>query len=86
MIGNGFIVLLSFNGNIFILEYNDKLTKLYTKYTLDNISLVNGDIFGFAKEEKNNINSHYLLNAKIYYKNKFKFLKIKMEITLYHGK
>ena len=53
MIGNGFIVLLSFNGNIFILEYNDKLTKLYTKYHLDNISLVNGDIFGFAKEEKN---------------------------------
>ena len=67
MIGNGFIVLLSFNGNIFILEYNDKLTKLYTKYTLDNISLVNGDIFGFAKEEKNNINTHYLLKWKSHY-------------------
>ena len=67
MIGNGFIVLLSFNGNIFILEYNDKLTKLYNKYNIDNISLSNDDIFGFAKEEKNNIITHYLLRWKSHY-------------------
>ena len=67
MIGNGFITLLSFNGGIFILEYNDKLTKLYTKYNLDGISLVEGDIFGLSKEEKNNVNNCYLLKWKPFY-------------------
>ena len=67
MIGNGFIALLSFNGDIFILEYNDKLTKLYTKYNLDGISLVEGDIFGLSKEEKNNVNNYYLLKWKPFY-------------------
>ena len=67
MIGNGFIALLSFNGGIFILEYNDKLTKLYTKYNLDGISLVEGDIFGLSKEEKNNVNNCYLLKWKPFY-------------------
>jgi len=61
LIGNGFIVLLSVNGNIFILEYNDKLTKLYSKYDINNICLTNDGIFGFAKEEKNNINNYHLL-------------------------
>ena len=67
LIGNGFIVPLSFNGNIFTLEYNDKLTKLYTKYDLDNIALIKNDIYGFCKEEKNNINIHYLLRWKSNY-------------------
>jgi len=67
LIGNGFIALLSFDGKIYILEYNDKLTKLYTKYSLDNISLSDDNIFGFAKEEKNNINNHYLLRWKCHY-------------------
>ena len=67
LIGNGFIVLLSYSENIFILEYNDKLTKLYSKYNLNNISLIKNDIYGFAKEEKNNINYHYLLRWKSNY-------------------
>ena len=69
LIGNGFIVLLSFIGNIFILEYNDKLTKLYTKYDLENITISNDDIFGLAKEDKNNLNVHYLLRWKSHYNN-----------------
>ena len=67
LIGNGFIILLSFNGSIFILEYNDKLTKLYSKYNLDNICLTSDGIFGFAKEEKNNINNYHLLRWKSHY-------------------
>ena len=34
LIGNGFIALLTNDGMIFALEYNDKLTKLYSKYYL----------------------------------------------------
>ena len=67
LIGNGFIVLLSANGNIFILEYNDKLTKLYSKYDISNICLTKDGIFGFAKEEKNNINNYHLLRWKSHY-------------------
>ena len=67
LIGNGFIVLLSTNGNIFILEYNDKLTKLYSKYDISNICLTKDGIFGFAKEEKNNINNYHLLRWKSHY-------------------
>ena len=67
LIGNGFIALLSFNGNIFILEYNDKLTKLYSKYDINNFCLTKDGIFGFAKEEKNNINNYHLLRWKSHY-------------------
>ena len=54
IIGNGFIALLTYNGVIFTLEYNDKLTKLYSKYFLFNISVGNNKIYGLAKEPKNN--------------------------------
>ena len=61
IIGNGFICLLTFNGVIFTLEYNDKLTKLYSKYYLFNISVENNKIYGLAKERNNNKYNYYLL-------------------------
>ena len=32
VIANGFIGLLSMKGNVFVLEYSDKLTRLYNKH------------------------------------------------------
>ena len=63
VIGNGFIVLLTTEGAIFTLEYNDKLTRLYSKYYLYNISVAKNNIFGLAKEQKNNNNkyNYYLI-------------------------
>ena len=64
VIGNGFIGLLSKTGTLFTLEYNDKLTMLYSKYYLYNIVVAKNEIFGLAKdsmkitENKNNINSN----------------------------
>ena len=58
VIGNGFITLLTYDGIIFTLEYNDKLTKLFSKYYLYNISVTDDKIFGLAKD-KRNINSNY---------------------------
>ena len=61
IIGNGFIALLTIEGNIFTLEYNDKLTKLFSKYYLYNISLAHNKIFGLAKEQKNSSKYNYYL-------------------------
>ena len=83
LIGNGFIVLLSFIGNVFILEYNDKLTKLFTKYNLENISLANDEIFGFSKEEKSNISEHYLLRWKSHYINENDLYSDSWHTTIY---
>ena len=58
VIGNGFIALLTYDGIIFTLEYNDKLTKLFSKYYLYNISVTDDKIFGLAKDQKNT-NSKY---------------------------
>ena len=64
VIGNGFIGLLSKTGTLFTLEYNDKLTMLYSKYYLYNIVVAKNEIFGLAKdsmkitENKNNINNN----------------------------
>ena len=61
IIGNGFIGLLTIEGVLFTLEYNDKLTKLYSKYNLYNISLASNKIFGLAKEPKNTTKYNYYL-------------------------
>ena len=34
VIGNGFVALLSKNGLLYVVEYNNKLTMLYNKYFL----------------------------------------------------
>ena len=53
VIGNGFVGLLTDTGIVYVLEFNDKLTKLYSKYFIYNINIANNEIFGLAK---NNIN------------------------------
>ena len=64
VIGNGFIGLLGNTGTLFTLEYNDKLTMLYSKYYLYNIIVAKNEIFGLAKdnvkitENKNNLNDN----------------------------
>ena len=50
IIGNGFISLLAHTGTLFTLEYNDKLTMLYSKYYLYNIVVAKNEIFGLAKD------------------------------------
>ena len=69
VIGNGFIGLLGNTGTLFTLEYNDKLTMLYSKYYLYNIVVAKNEIFGLAKdnvkimENKNdNLNENKLIN------------------------
>ena len=68
IIGNGFISLLSNTGTLFTLEYNDKLTMLYSKYYLYNIVVAKNEIFGLAKdsikisESQNNISNNNLIN------------------------
>ena len=52
-LGNGFVGLLSDSGNVYVLEFNDKLTKLYNKYFCYNISVSNNELYGLLK---NNIN------------------------------
>ena len=69
VIGNGFVGLLCDNGDLYVLEYKDKLTKLYTKYFCYDIVRYNNKIFGFAKNE----NSYYLCQWGVNY-NKEKFL------------
>ena len=70
VIGNGFIALLGNTGTLFTLEYNDKLTMLYSKYYLYNIVVAKNEIFGLSKdnvkimENKNdNINENKLINS-----------------------
>ena len=58
IIGNGFIALLTNTGCLFSLEYNDKLTMLYSKYFLYNIAVAQNEIYGLAKsQQKENLNS-----------------------------
>ena len=70
IIGNGFIGLLGNTGTLFTLEYNDKLTMLYSKYYLYNIVVAKNAIFGLAKdnvkilENKNNLNQNNLINTR----------------------
>ena len=54
VIGNGFVGLLSNSGNVYILEFNDKLTKLYSKYFCYNIIVSNNELYGLAKNNSNN--------------------------------
>ena len=64
VIGNGFVSLLSKNGLLYVLEYNNKLTMLYSKYFLYNITVANNDIYGLARErpkiDKNKKDNYYL--------------------------
>ena len=54
VIGNGFVGLLSNSGNVYVLEFNDKLTKLYSKYFCYNITVTNNELYGLAKNNNNN--------------------------------
>ena len=64
VIGNGFVALLSKNGLLYVLEYNNKLTMLYNKYFLYNITVANNEIYGLARErpkvDKNQNDNYYL--------------------------
>ena len=53
IIGNGFVGLLSDEGGLYVLEYNDKLTKLYCNFFIYNISVNYNEIYGLAKNDKN---------------------------------
>ena len=50
VIGNGFVALLSKNGLLYVLEYNNKLTMLYSKFFLYNITVAYNEIYGLARE------------------------------------
>ena len=50
VIGNGFVALLSKNGLLYVVEYNNKLTMLYNKYFLYNITVAYNEIYGLARE------------------------------------
>ena len=70
VIGNGFIGLLGNTGTLFTLEYNDKLTMLYSKYYLYNIVVVKNCIYGLAKDnvkivenKNNNLKENNLINS-----------------------
>ena len=69
IIGNGFIGLLSNTGTLFTLEYNDKLTMLYSKYYLYNIVVAKNEIFGLAKDSvktsDNNLSNNNTSNNNI---------------------
>ena len=64
VIGNGFVALLSKNGLLYVLEYNNKLTMLYNKYFLYNITVASNEIYGLARErpkvDKNQKDNYYL--------------------------
>ena len=61
VIGNGFVGLLCESGDLYVLEYKDKLTKLYTKYHCYDIVRYNNYIYGFAKSESDDIIINYYL-------------------------
>ena len=65
--GNGFVGLLCESGNLFVLEYKDKLTKLYTKFFCYDIGRYDNDIYGFSKIENNKI-IYYLCQWSVNYK------------------
>ena len=64
VIGNGFVALLSKNGLLYVLEYNNKLTMLYNKYFLYNITVACNELYGLARErpkiDNNKRDTYYL--------------------------
>ena len=64
VIGNGFVALLSKNGLLYVVEYNNKLTMLYSKYFLYNITVAYNEIYGLARErpkiDKKKKDNYYL--------------------------
>ena len=67
VVSNGFVGLLSDNGDLYVLEYKDKLTKLYTKYFCYNIMSYNNKIFGLSKIDNNEVD-YYLCQWNVNYK------------------
>ena len=68
VIGNGFVGLLSNSGNVYVLEFNDKLTKLYSKYFCYNITVTNNELYGLAKNNNNHTkNISEKVNKENYY-------------------
>ena len=50
VIGNGFVALLTKNGLLYVLEYNNKLSLLHSKFFLYNITVAYNEIYGLARE------------------------------------
>ena len=67
--GNGFVGLLCESGDLYALEYKDKLTKLYMKYFCYDIGIFNNSIFGLAKDEYDEDN-YFLCQWSVNYNNK----------------
>ena len=53
VIGSCFIGMLSTKGEVFVLEYQDKLIKLYNKYFISSIAVARDYIYGLSKGKDN---------------------------------
>ena len=75
VIGNGFVALLTKNGLLYVLEYNNKLSLLHSKFFLYHITVAYNDIYGLARErpkkDKNIKDNYYLFkwNSKSFSEN-----------------
>ena len=56
-IGNGFIGLLSEKGLVYVVDMNDNIALLYSKFFVYSLSISNNQLFGLCKE--NNINRSF---------------------------
>ena len=90
VIGNGFVVLLSKNGLLYVLEYNNKLTMLYSKYFLYNITVAYNDIYGLARErpkiDKNKKDHYYLFKWSCKYNSENDLYSDKWSTTIWKFK
>ena len=90
VIGNGFVALLSKNGLLYVLEYNNKLTMLYNKYFLYNITVAYNEIYGLARErpkiDKNKKDHYYLFKWNCKYNSENDLYSEKWSTTVWKFK
>ena len=67
VIGNGFAGILCESGDLYVLEYKDKLTKLYNKYFCYDIAIYNNKIYGLAINNSYNNNYYYICQWSVNY-------------------